>query len=90
MNNEGLTLVLVNNLAYSDYSKLTGELKNMRRVTHVFPRGWEKDTPAVYDIKTKGNAEDLAARLEALGLEIIRFSMNKIELKKTKTVMKRE
>ena len=76
--------LLVNNLAYSDYSKLTGELKNMRSVTHVFPRGWEKDQPAVYDIKTTGNAEDLAARLETLSLEIIRFNMNKIEVKKTK------
>ena len=34
--------LLVNSLAYSDYSKLTGELKNMRSVTHVFPRGWER------------------------------------------------
>ncbi|ODS30685.1 MAG: hypothetical protein SCARUB_04206 [Candidatus Scalindua rubra] len=74
--------LLVSNLAYSDYSKLTGELRNMRKVTYVFPRGWEKDEPAVYDIKTTGNAEGIAARLEALGLETIRFSINKIEVRK--------
>ena len=74
--------LLVSNLAYSDYSKLAGKLRGMRSVTYAFPRGWEKDAPAVYDRKTTGNAEDLAARLEELGLEILRFNMNKIEIKK--------
>lgn len=79
----GKTIQLqVNGIEYSDYSKLTGELRNMRKVTYVFPRGWEKDQPAIYDVKTMGNAEALAARLEAFGLEIVRFSMNKVEVKK--------
>ncbi len=79
----GKTIQLqVNGIEYSDYSKLTGELRNMRKVTYVFPRGWEKDQPAVYDVKTMGNAEALAARLEAFGMEIVRFSMNKVEVKK--------
>jgi len=82
---DGKTIqLLVNGIEYSDYSKLTGELRNMRKVTYVFPRGWEKDQPAVYDVKTMGNAEALAARLEAFGMEIVRFSMNKIEVKKAK------
>jgi len=82
---DGKTIqLLVNGIEYSDYSKLTGELRNMRKVTYVFPRGWEKDQPAVYDVKTMGNAEALAARLEAFGMEIVRFSINKIEVKKAK------
>ena len=78
--------LLVSNLAFSDYSKLTGELGSMRSVTYVFPREWEKGAPAVYDIKTKGNAKDIAVRLETLGLELLRFNMNKIEVMKTEKI----
>ncbi|MFQ5964336.1 MAG: hypothetical protein ACE5KZ_08640 [Candidatus Scalinduaceae bacterium] len=72
--------VVVNNLSSSDFAKLAGKLRNLRNVTNVFPRGWEKDKPAIYDVKTTGSAEDLATRIEGLNLEIIRFNMNKIEL----------
>ena len=74
--------MLVSGIDYSDYSKLAGNLRDMRKVVNVFPRGWSKDQPAVYDLKTTGNTEDLMARLETLGLEIVRFNMNKIEAKK--------
>ena len=80
---EGKTIqLLVSGIDYSDYSKLAGNLRDMRKVVNVFPRGWSKDQPAVYDLKTTGNTEDLMARLETLGLEIVRFNMNKIEAKK--------
>ena len=81
-NKEKTIQLLANNLTYSDYSRLTGELRNIRSVTSIFPRGWKKGDPAIYDIKTTGNTEDLAVRLETLGLEILRCNMNKIEVKR--------
>ncbi len=75
---------MVGDLTYSDYSELTGKLRNMRGVTYVFPREWEKGVPAVYDIKTTANTEDITARLEVIGLELLRINMNKIEVRKVK------
>ncbi len=77
--------VLVNNLSYSDYKYFTDKLTVMRNVTSVFPREWKKGEPVIYDVKTTGSAEELAARLEALELEVIRLNMNKIEV----TVLKK-
>ena len=49
---------------------------------YVFPKGWKKGGPAVFDIKTTGNANDLAKRLEEHNFKILRSNMNIIELQK--------
>lgn len=76
--------LLVSDLAYSDYSKLAGKLRNIRGVTYVFPREWEKGVSAVYDIKTTATEGDITARFEAIGLEVLRLKRNKIEARKIK------
>ena len=84
MTEERTIQLLVNDLAYSDYSKLAGKLRNIRSVTYVFPREWGKGVPAVYDIKTTATEDDITARFEEIGLEVLKFKMNKIEVKKVK------
>ena len=84
MTEERTIQLLVSDLAYSDYSKLAGELRNIRGVTYVFPREWGKGVPAVYDIKTTATEDDITARFEEIRLEVLKFKMNKIEVKKVK------
>lgn len=84
MSEEKTIQLLVSDLTYSDYSELTGKLRNMRGVTYVFPREWKKGVPAVYDIKTTANTEDITARLEVIDLELLRINMSKIEVRKVK------
>ena len=84
MTEERTIQLLVSDLAYSDYSKLAGKLRNIRSVTYVFPREWGKGVPAVYDIKTTATEDDITARFEEIGLEVLKFKMNKIEVKKVK------
>ena len=84
MTEERTIQLLVSDLAYSDYSKLAGKLRNIRGVTYVFPREWEQGVPAIYDIKATATEDDITARFETIGLEVLRFKMNKIEVKKVK------
>ena len=44
----------------------------------------EQGVPAIYDIKTTATEDDITARFETIGLEVLRFKMNKIEVKKVK------
>ncbi len=74
--------LVMNSISYSEYLALPEKLGKMRNVMYVFPRGWKKGGPAVFDIKTTDNANDLAKRLEEHSFKILRFNMNIIELQK--------
>jgi len=72
--------LVINDISYSEYLTLPAKLGKMRNVMYVFPKGWQKGGPALFDIKATGNANDLAKRLQAHNFQIVRSNMNKIEI----------
>lgn len=74
--------LVINGISYSEYLTLPAKLGKMRNVMYVFPKGWQKGGPALFDIKATGNANDLAKRLQAHNFQIVRSNMNKIEIQK--------
>jgi hypothetical protein len=74
--------LVINGISYSEYLTLPAKLGKIRNVMYVFPKGWQKGGPALFDIKATGNANDLGKRLQAHNFQIVRSNMNKIEIQK--------
>ncbi len=72
--------VRIEGLRFVDALKLKRQISNFRGIVGVYQRSFHEGN-LILDVNFEGNAEDLAVRLEKLGLEITDFSANRIVCK---------
>lgn len=75
--------VIVRNVRdYTEYINVKSKIANMRNITNVSTRGWEKQgKPAIFDVETISKSEDLAMWLHGDDLEVEKLNLSKIELR---------
>lgn len=74
----GRTIQLrIEGINFTQARKIKGEIEKFKGVVGVYQRSFT-DGNLVMDVNFEGNAEDLAVRLEELGLEIVNFTANNI------------
>ncbi len=69
--------VRIEGLNFTQARKIKGEMEKFKGVVGVYQRSFV-DGNLVVDVNIEGNAEDLAVRLEELGLEVVNFTANNI------------
>ncbi len=72
--------VKIEGLKFKDALRIKSAISQMRGVVGVYQRNFTQGKLEL-DVNTEGNAEDLAVRLEELGLEITGLTANTIEAK---------
>ncbi len=75
----GRTIKLrISGVSFGDARKIKGALEESRGVTAVYQRAFNNRKLEI-DVNTEGNAEDLAIRLEELGVEVTGLTANTVE-----------
>jgi hypothetical protein len=68
----------ISGVSFGDARKIKGALEESRGVTAVYQRAFNNRKLEI-DVNTEGNAEDLAIRLEELGVEVTGLTANTVE-----------
>ncbi len=70
--------LLISGLSFGDARTIKSALEESRGVTAVYQRAF-RSKKLELDVNTEGNAEDLAVRLEELGVEVTGLTANTVE-----------
>ncbi len=68
----------ISEVSFGDARSIKGALEETRGVTGVYQRGFS-NRKLELDVNTEGSAEDLAVRLEELGIEVTGLTANTVE-----------